>query len=265
MEIKKFTTLKNNIAAAYSKAANTYDAAAFVEQEIGSRLLERLRSINLQPSRILDLGCGTGYFMPQLSYLFPTANITGADIANGMVSFAKKNHQNPNFNFCIADAEKLPFPDRCFDLIFSNCCFTAKEDINALYAELHRCLNINGSLLFSTFGPDSLKEITVDGAWLDMHLLGDALMYAQYKDPVMDVERLVFTYDALQILLEDLHNSGSYEINDLLSIPNLNQECAVSYEVIYGIAIGNENVFKQNKDSNGNVLIDPNNIKILNY
>jgi malonyl-CoA O-methyltransferase len=73
--------------------------------------------------------------------------------------------------------------------------------------------------MFSSFGPDTLKELRAawaavdDGAhvspFLDMHDVGDALVRARFADPVMDVERMTLTYDHLRDLMRDLKQLGA--------------------------------------------------------
>jgi len=266
MKIDPAQQHKLSIAAAFSAAASTYDQAAYVEQEIGARLLERLAYIKIIPQRILDLGCGTGYFTNQLQTLFPQATIIGIDLALGMVKYASKTDAvSSTLNYTCADAEFLPFADRTFDLVFSNCCFMSIQNLTRLSSELHRVLQLNGLLLFSTLGPDTLHEFAPPAPWPDMHHIGDALLKAQFKDPVVDVDLLKFTYPSLKLLLQDLHETGAYTIDqkNLAQIPNLNAKCSTTFEVIFGLAWGKEITPKQFTDPAGKVYIDANNIKCL--
>lgn len=66
---------KGDIARSFSRAANTYDDAAFFQRVAGERLLERLQYFKLQPSDILDLGCGTGHFTRELSRQIGRAHV----------------------------------------------------------------------------------------------------------------------------------------------------------------------------------------------
>jgi len=248
---------KLNIAAAFSAAANTYDQAAFIEQEIGQRLMQRLEYIKLNPKYILDLGCGTGYFTRQLQSRYPSATIIGLDIAFGMVKFASNSTQ---LQYCCADAEQLPFFDLQFDLIFSNCCLPSIDNFELLFSELNRVLNIDGLLLATTFGPDTLQELGIESNWQDMHKIGDILLRLQYKDPVVDTEFLTFTYKQLKTLLNDLNNTGGFDIDTSYEI-NLKLPCNVTFEVIYGQAIKQVAINKQYKDALGNVYIPLSNIQ----
>jgi malonyl-CoA O-methyltransferase len=78
--------------------------------------------------------------------------------------------------------------------------------------------------MFSTFGPDTLKELraawsSVDGfshisPFVDMHDLGDALMAARFADPVMDAERLTLTYGDVRDLMAELRTIGARNATD---------------------------------------------------
>lgn len=217
------------VRAAFARAAERYDARAFLQREIADRLLARLDYIRLEPRRVLDLGCGTGYAMPRLARRYRGAQVFGLDLAPPMARLARRRSA-PRLPFGIgarlgrcrflaADAEALPFADRSLDLIVSNLTLQWCEP-DRVFAECRRVLRPGGLLLFTTFGPDTLKELRA--AWqaadrqvhvhdfTDMHDLGDALLRAQLADPVMDAERLTLTYTEIGELLRDLKGIGAH-------------------------------------------------------
>jgi malonyl-CoA O-methyltransferase len=219
---------KPAVRAAFARAASGYDASAVLQREIADRLLERLDCIRLDPQRILDLGCGTGYAVPALLHRYPRARLLGVDQAQAMVQAARRRAPpRLPFNlgrylsraqFVNADAEALPFAARTFDLVFSN--LTLQWcDPDAVFRECRRLLRPGGLLLFTSFGPDTLKELR--SAWraadaqapmhdfIDMHDLGDALVRARFADPVMDVETLTLTYADTRGVLRDLKHIGA--------------------------------------------------------
>jgi len=83
-------------------------------------------------------------------------------------------------------------------------------------------LRPGGLLLFTSFGPDTLRELRdswqqVDGyshvnAFLDMHHVGDALVRTRFADPVMDVERLTVTYPDVWRLMRELKQIGAHNV-----------------------------------------------------
>ena len=91
------------------------------------------------------------------------------------------------------------------------------DDFLPSLREMHRVMDIGGLLMFSTFGPDTLKELRSsfsDGQahthrFADMHDYGDMLLECGFADPVMDVEMLTMTYSSLDDLFLDLRKSGA--------------------------------------------------------
>lgn len=264
MDTENDLLFKQAIANSFSAAADKYDQAAFIEQEIGSRLLERLAMIKIHPKRILDLGCGTGYLTHKLHLLFPDADIIGVDIAFGMVKFATNNKlKTTSINYYCADAEQLPFRDQSFDLVFSNCCLASLPNFSVAIQELQRVVKINGLLLFSTFGPDTLAALMEDIRFLDMHHIGDILIAKQFKSSVVDMEYIKISYSSMRELLTDLQNTGAYQLGDLATISSIDEPYTAIFEVVYGHAIGDQLTAKQFTDDVGNVYISAENIKCL--
>lgn len=114
-------TLINEISKAFNQHAAEYELAAKVQQEIGLRLLERLQYLKINPQRILDLGCGPGFFSRELARLYPKAHIVGLDLAQSMLLEARKKHTwRRKWSLATADMQHLPFANGTFDLIFAN-------------------------------------------------------------------------------------------------------------------------------------------------
>jgi malonyl-CoA O-methyltransferase len=204
----------------FERAADTYDANAVLQREIGERLTERLDLLLMQPQTVLDLGCGTGAISDHLLKRYKKARIIGVDLALNMVQKTRKRggwFRKPQ-GVC-ADVASLPFQAQCADMLVSNLMLQWCNDLPAVFREFAQVLKPGGVLLFSTFGPDTLKELRaswgkVDGfthasRFPDMHDVGDALLQAGFRDPVMDMETITLTYADVRGLLRDLKGIGA--------------------------------------------------------
>jgi malonyl-CoA O-methyltransferase len=221
---QSFQLDKQLIAEHFSQAASTYDAHAQLQVIIGDRLFERLDYMAIEPRVVIDLGCGTGRYTEQLQQRYTKAKVTGIDIAPKMIEFAKKRKKwLAKQKYVCQDAEQLPFADQSVDLVFSNLMIQWLENPDALFAECRRVLKPGGLLLFSSFGPDTLKEMraawqSVDdhvhvNRFMDMHDVGDSLQKQRYFGVVMDAEQLTMTYPSVKAIHQDLKGIGAININ----------------------------------------------------
>lgn len=204
----------------FSRAAQTYDEAAFIQREIGTRLMERLDYIRLQPERLLDLGCGTGLLCEQALARYPKAQVVGLDIATNMMDYTLQRFASESrlAGVC-ADASALPLAENSMDMLLSNLMLQWCNDLPQVFRECARVLRPEGLLMFSTLGPDTLQELRkswsqVDGyahtsRFEDMHNVGDALVAAGFRDPVVDREVITLTYADVRGLLNDLKSIGA--------------------------------------------------------
>lgn len=211
----------------FGRAAASCDEVAVLAREVARRMDERLDYIRIEPKRILDLGCGTGADLDGLGRRFPTAQRVGADFALPMLARARGARglldrlralgrpQGPTL--ACTDAAALPFARASMSLVWSNLMLNWLADPLPALREVHRVLEVDGMLMFSTLGPDTLRELraalpAAQGErvhrFIDMHDLGDALVQAGFSDPVMDMEVLTLTYADLDELLRDLRLSG---------------------------------------------------------
>jgi malonyl-CoA O-methyltransferase len=221
---------------AFARAARTYDGAAALQREVGARMLSRLDVVRIAPQRILDLGCGTGEGTLELAARYPAARVVALDLALPMAQAARERARRGRSlyrrlvaplvggadggpGFVCADALRLPFQGVSFDLAWSNLTLQWVNDLPRAFAELRRVLRAGALLTFTTFGPDTLKELRaafarIDGAthvsrFVDMHDVGDMLVHAGFADPVMDMEHLHVTYPAPEALLRELKALGA--------------------------------------------------------
>lgn len=221
LEISAYRLDKRRLRGHFARAARTYDAAAVLQREVADRALARLDAIRHRPRSVLDAGCGTGYALRALARRFKGARVTGVDVAQAMLVEARRQagwfKARP---YVCGDIEALPFPDAGFDMVFSNLALQWCEPERAM-GEFLRVLGPGGLLMFTTFGPDTLRELRAAWraadpggvhvhAFFDMHDLGDALLRVGFAEPVMDVERFTLTYADVAGVLRDLHGIGAH-------------------------------------------------------
>jgi malonyl-CoA O-methyltransferase len=213
---------------AFDRAAKTYDAHAVLHREVGARLVEHLDPIRIDPHRIVDLGCGTGHGFDALRTRYPRAQIIGVDFSRSMLREARGRSSwlaralgTSSPRLVCADAEALPLAAASVDMVISNLAlqWTRAE---VVFGEAARVLPVGGLCMFSTFGPDTLKELrgafaALDAAphvnaFVDMHDLGDALVHVGFAEPVMEMEVLTLEYSALADLARDLKETGAHNV-----------------------------------------------------
>lgn len=216
---------KKQVRRAFNRAATNYDATAVLQREVCGRMLERLDYVRLQPDRILDAGSGTGWGARQLIKRYPAAQVVALDMAIGMLNQSRaqsgwwqKLFGSRPSRLC-ADVEALPLAKSCAGMIWSNLALQWCNDLPATFRGFHDALKPEGLLMFSTFGPDTLKELRsafggVDGnsrfnRFADMHDLGDMLAGSGFAEPVMDMEIITLTYDDAMAVMRDLHSIGA--------------------------------------------------------
>jgi malonyl-CoA O-methyltransferase len=199
----------------FERAALTYAGASRAEAEVAARMLERLDYVKIAPRRILDAGSGPAREARALSARYPGADIIALDFALAMLprtGFFERLLRRPALPLC-ADLTRIPLAGESIDLVWSNMALHWLNDPLAAFREWKRLLAREGLLMFSTLGPDTLKELRAAAgarrvhAFIDMHDLGDMLLAAGFAAPVMDMEMITFVYQG-QGLLADLRASG---------------------------------------------------------
>lgn len=264
---------KTRVQRNFSRAAQQYDAAAVLQREVSDRMGERLDYIKFEPQTLLDAGSGTGYSQTKLRERYPKAQRIELDLAFEMLCTSReKQRQNTSIfdklrrktsNFVCADLEHLPLKSNSIDLFWSNLAIQWLHTPDNAFNEAFRVLNQGGLLMFSTLGVDTLHELRTafrhaDHAphvnpFIDMHDLGDALIRAGFSEPVMDMEKIILTYQDLKSLMKDLKGIGAHNalngrkrglmgkqtwqtVQNAYETFRKDERLPTTYEVIYGHA-----------------------------
>jgi malonyl-CoA O-methyltransferase len=240
-------------------------------------MLERLDYMKLAPRRVLDAGSGP----PQrlLGKRYAQAEVIALDFSLGMLRagtgwldlFRKRT------SIC-GDLVRLPIASGAIDLVWSNMALHWAADPLAALREFHRVMAVDGLLMFSTLGPDTLAELRqAAGAarvhdFADMHDLGDMLVASGFAEPVMDMERLTMVYADGAALLADLRASGQTSaradrarglagrgfrtaLHARLAAQLREGKLPISFEVVYGHAWRAPARRKPNETEDGRAIV----------
>lgn len=235
----------------FDRRAARFDDVAFLPREIAVRMRERLEYIKVAPMRVLDAGCGVGADLPALRERFAEASVLGLDLSAAMLARANRaemaeSEANAGWRRFLpatlgkafgargpqlaqGDFAGLPFSGGAFEMLWSNLALQWHARPDLVFPEWARVLKANGLLMFSTLGPDTLKELS--GAYaqaeksleltprrhtiefVDMHDLGDMLVESGFEIPVMDQEVLTITYKSPESLLRDVRGWGAFPLD----------------------------------------------------
>ena len=256
------TPCKRRIAGNFSRAATTYDSSAALQQRVATNLRSHLPTFDRDsPLTMLDMGCGTGRETAALQLHYPKAIITGLDLSEGMLAYAR-NHYLPEKGIWIqGDIEHMPFADNTFDLVFSSLAIQWCESLGNALVEACRVLKPGGWFLFSTLAEGSLDELRQ--AWLSVDNQQHVNSYLSFKRQSSYISQSEFRvnslhqrteviyYPSVKSLLKDMKGLGANTVisqkssglsrrNPLLQLRNgysafkTAQGLPASYQVIYG-------------------------------
>jgi arsenite methyltransferase len=125
--------------------------------------------------RILDVGCGPGYYAAELlETLGPDGAVVGVDASPDMLAIAERRcDEHDNVAFHESDATELPVDDASFDAAFSVQVIEYVEDATLALREMHRALRPGGRVVIwdvdwatlSINSPDPARTDRVLAAW----------------------------------------------------------------------------------------------------
>ncbi|MDU0810115.1 MAG: methyltransferase domain-containing protein [Burkholderia sp.] len=217
----KITYNTQSLRRIFDRRAAGFNAVTFLLREVSQRMDERFDYIKINPSNLLDAGCGMGDDLQVLNFRFPDTKVFGVDLSREMLA------RSGDKDVVQSDFSSLPFSWNTFDLIWSNLALQWNICPSMVLQEWQRVLRVSGLLMFSTLGPDTFRELRnscleADKAigivpstphvidFVDMHDLGDMLLNSGFDFPVMDKELLIVTYKSPNSLLDDVKGWGAY-------------------------------------------------------
>jgi malonyl-CoA O-methyltransferase len=187
----------------------------------------RLEYVRLDPRWIADVGSGATPRPSAVRDRYPKARVLRVASAftpvrrsaQPLAARVRALVRSGREHLVCADPSALPVRTGACGLVWSNLALAWSADPAATLREWHRVLEIGGLLMFSSYGPDTLKELRTAFTaadpvaphvhpFVDMHDLGDALVATGFADPVMDMEMLTVTYTSVQAVVDDLRSTG---------------------------------------------------------
>lgn len=215
-------------------ARRAFDRAAargvesFIAREIERRMAARLDYIKHVPTRVLEAGCGAGEGVAMLARRYPRAEIIALDAAAGPLGRARQARTlgerlralagGAGVRYVRGDLDAASLKPGACDMLWSNLALAWSADVARTVRGWGAALASGGLAMFSTFGPDTLRELKAAFAacddaphvhpFLDMHDIGDMVVAAGFGEPVIDMEIVTLTYAAPGLLLSELRNAG---------------------------------------------------------
>lgn len=204
-------------------ALHPQTASPWLHEEVGRRMQERLPWIRLQPTRWTDweplrgglqahAAVAQRYPEARCWLVEPTAQRQqAAQLALQAPWWRPSRWRGPVAQWAVP-------PDGASDMVWANMALHMAADPAALLGRWLRMLAVDGFLMFSCLGPDTLlqlRHVYAAMGWpepahsfTDMHDWGDMMLAAGYAEPVMDMERITLTYASAERLLAELRELG---------------------------------------------------------
>lgn len=221
----------------------------WLHQEVARRMADRLSVIRAEPAVVLEWDALAGQSQAVLQAAYPRAQWTPVGPVRMAAPFAPPDHAaEPNADGWAARLRRgvlslMPragsaraplasglhspvtalephlIPPAHAQLLWSNLGLHTHARSAPVLQQWHAALAVDGFLMFSTFGPDTLKELR--GLWgaqgwglpsqdfRDMHDWGDDLVAAGFADPVMDQETITLTWADADAALVELRTMGT--------------------------------------------------------
>lgn len=219
-------TIAPAAAARWQRAAPA--ASPWLHEEVGRRMEERLEWIRLAPADWADWEPVRGGLEAhvRIAQRYPQARAHVFEPQPERAAVARERLAGRGWRRLLPGAlggggatQFGPVADGSVQMLWSNMLLHLSADPQALIAQWHRALAVDGFLMFSCLGPDTLRELRALYAALgwpppgpeftDMHDWGDMLVHTGFAEPVMDMERITLAFATPERLLAELRELGA--------------------------------------------------------
>ncbi|MFN9727196.1 biotin synthase [Acidovorax sp.] len=246
-------------------------ASPWLHEEVGRRMQDRLQWIRQAPQSWCDWEAVRGGLQAHalVAARYPkarsiihepvAARAQAARDALAQPWWSRRRWSGASPEFCLPEPASV-------QMLWANMALHTAADPQALIGQWHRALAVDGYLMFSCLGPDTLREIhrlyadlgwpAAGHAFTDMHDWGDMLVQAGFAEPVMDMERITLTFASPERLVQELRELGCNlhpgrhaalrgrrwrehfhaALSERLADPDHGGQLALTFEIIYGHA-----------------------------
>ena len=194
----------------------------WLHEEVARRMEERLQWIARPPTTWAHWQPLRGGQQAQalIQKRYPKSECFVLETRAEHAQAARKLIAKPWWNPAGWSAPALHFdkPMQPVGMLWANMALHMAADPEALIAHWHSLVGVDGFLMFSCFGPDTLRELRAVYAtqgwpapsheFTDMHDWGDMLVHAGFAEPVMDMERITLSFSSPETLLAELRGLG---------------------------------------------------------
>ncbi len=199
-----------------------HTVSPWLHEEIGARMAQRLAWIRLKPAQWLDwypLHGGLDAHQ-KVHAQYPQAQRFAIETSDHRSAAVTKVLNGPWWRrwWGASRVTMAAPPDGSLQMVWANMSLHIATEPLMLLRQWHKMLAVDGFLMFTCLGPDTLRELqqlhaqqgwpAPSQAFTDMHDWGDMLIQAGFAEPVMDMERLTLTYDTCEQLVSDLRALG---------------------------------------------------------
>ena len=242
--------VKHGIRRNFARRAQTYDRHACMQRLMAHRLVAVADEMISRARRILEIGCGTGYFTQLLRQANQEAHLIALDLDVSLVSTARRRLQAAaGVEWLVADGE-VPLRGE-YDLIIANACFQWFSRPAATLANYHRSLAPGGTLSFSTLGPGTFQELAgalgQAAAGLNLPIppkipaqdfggratWSDLLSRAGFRQVHLVREMVTTSFPSVREFLKALQATGATNPRPLPFSPRLLHAMIAAYQAIY--------------------------------
>ncbi|MCC2675259.1 MAG: biotin synthesis protein BioC [Ramlibacter sp.] len=207
-------------------AAARWEAAApaaspWLHEEVGRRMADRLQWIKRDPQAWADWEPVRGGLRAHglVRKQYPQAGVYVVEPQADRMTMARDQLARPWWRLGAPRTDFGPVSAGSVQMLWANMQLHMAADPQVLLRQWHEALAVDGFLMFSCLGPDTLRELRAAYAamgwpppaheFTDMHDWGDMLVQGGFAEPVMDMERIRLSFDTPARLLDELRELGA--------------------------------------------------------